>query len=69
MVPTEKLTEIDTKGIKGNNNYCIQLDNKQFNENKYFIGAKELSRVVYSAERGKLETVLLKPGSNVGTKG
>jgi hypothetical protein len=28
-----------------------------------FIGAKELSRVVYSADRGKLETVLLKPGS------
>ncbi len=33
-----------------------------------FVGAKELSRVIYSAERGKLETVLLKPGSG-GTKG
>ncbi|CAF1634464.1 unnamed protein product, partial [Adineta steineri] len=31
-------------------------------------GVKELSRVVYSAERGKLETVLLKPGSNTGMK-
>jgi len=32
---------------------------------------KELSRVVYSAERGKLETVLLKPGgaSISGSKG
>ena len=28
------------------------------------LGAKELSRVIYSAERGKLETVLLKPGAN-----
>jgi hypothetical protein len=38
---------------------------------KYFIGVKELSRVVYSAERGKLETVLLKPGgsSTSGIKG
>ena len=42
IVPSEKLTELDVKGIKG---------------------AKELSRVVYSADRGKLETVLLKPGS------
>ncbi|CAF2900291.1 unnamed protein product [Rotaria sp. Silwood2] len=40
--PTEKLTELDVKGIKG---------------------VKELSRVIYSAERGKLETVLLKPGT------
>jgi hypothetical protein len=49
-VPSEKLTELDVKGIKG---------------------AKELSRVVYSAERGKLETVLLKPGSTSasGNKG
>ncbi|CAF3245537.1 unnamed protein product [Rotaria socialis] len=40
ILPTEKLTELDAKGIKG---------------------VKELSRVIYSAERGKLETVLLKP--------
>ena len=32
-------------------------------------GMKELSRVVYSAERGKLETVLLKPGSGGGASG
>ncbi|UJR25060.1 hypothetical protein I4U23_006420 [Adineta vaga] len=48
MIPSEKLTEIDGKGMKG---------------------VKELSRVVYSTERGKLETVLLKPGaSSTGTK-
>ncbi len=35
---------------------------------KYSIGVKELSRVVYSAERGKLETVLLKPSAG-GNKG
>ena len=32
-------------------------------------GMKEFSRVIYSAERGKLETVLLKPGSGGGASG
>jgi len=53
-------------------NYFHEIQKNKFNKNtKYFLGAKELSRVIYSADRGKLETVLLKPGgsSAVGTKG
>jgi len=74
MTPTEKLTELDVKGIKGRS-----LTKENRNENQInFLGVKELSRVVYSAERGKLETVLLKPSSGstsaaatsaTGTKG
>lgn len=33
-------------------------------KSNYRLGVKELSRVIYSAERGKLETVLLKPGAS-----
>ncbi|CAF3953226.1 unnamed protein product [Rotaria sp. Silwood1] len=36
---------------------------------KSITGIKELSRVLYSVERGKLETVLLKPDSSSGIKG
>ena len=53
-----KVSKVGIRYIKSEN---------QINKKHFFIGVKELSRVVYSAERGKLETVLLKPGS--GTKG
>ena len=65
MVPTDRISELDIKGGKGNS----MSKNKSMNRRVVSIGLKELSGVVYSAERGKLETVLLKPGGGANPSG
>lgn len=65
-LPTEKITDIELKGMKGNSKklrFFSQI--RRIVRNRIIVGMKEITHVIYSSERGKLETVLLKPGAGV----